>query len=266
MLANATQLKGLIIRATDGEIGKVRQFFFDDDTWAIRYLVVETGGWLANRQVLISPFAINEADWRAKRLMVALTRKQVADSPDIDTHQPISRQHEASYLAYYGYPYYWSGPNLWGSAYYPAGASIPSADSLQAIPYGIGNQAMDSHLRSSAALTGYHMEASDGEIGHLDSFLLDDELWAIRYLEVATRNWWPGQKVLVSPGWVEHVSWTDSKIHVALSRDAIQTAPAYTAATPVTREYENRLHLHYGQPPYWANEIGHAASLIESAL
>ena len=119
MLTNVTFLKGLVIQATDGELGTVDQFYFDDETWAIRYLTVETGGWLGGRQVLISPFSILHTDWPAKRLDVALTKKQVENSPDINTHQPVSRQHEAEYNRYYGYPYYWGGPYMWGPAFYP---------------------------------------------------------------------------------------------------------------------------------------------------
>ena len=110
MLTNAKHLKGFVIRATDGEIGTVDQFYFDDETWAIRYLIVETGGWLAGRRILISPFSVVDADWRVGRLDVALTKKQVEGSPNIDTHRPVSRQHEAAYLGYFGYPNYWGGP------------------------------------------------------------------------------------------------------------------------------------------------------------
>ncbi len=94
MLTNTEQLKGFVIRATDGELGTVDQFYFDDETWAIRYLTVETGGWLGGRQVLISPISVIHTDWQARQLDVALTKKQVEDSPDISTHQPISRQQE----------------------------------------------------------------------------------------------------------------------------------------------------------------------------
>ena len=82
---------------------------------------------------------------------------------------------------------------------------------------------------------------------------MDDEAWAIRYIEVATRNWWPGSKVLISPEWVEQVSWTDCKVYVGLSREAIKNGPDYTDATPITRG-ANRLHLHYGRPPYWLRD------------
>ena len=129
MLTNATHLKGLVIQATDGELGTVDQFYFDDETWAIRYLTVETGGWLGGRQVLISPISVVHTDWQAKRLDVALTKKQVENSPNIGMHQPVSRQHEAEYCGYYGYPYYWGGPFLWGPAFFPAGLAIPATAS-----------------------------------------------------------------------------------------------------------------------------------------
>jgi hypothetical protein len=260
MLTNAAYLKGLAIRATDGELGTVDEFYFDDETWAIRYLTVETGGWLGGRKVLISPFSVVSTDLLDKRLDVALTKKQVENSPDIDTHLPVSRLHEAAYLGYYGYPTYWDGPYLWGPAYYPAGLAIPTTASNQAMADTLRRESTDSHLRSSEAVTGYHIEAADGEIGHVDGFVVDDKAWAIRYIEVATRNWWPGKKVLVSPAWTERVSWTDSKVYVGLTREVIKTGPEYSDSAPITREYENRLYFHYGRPPYWLQEAEHQFS------
>jgi hypothetical protein len=254
MLTNATHLKGLVIRATDGELGTVDQFYFDDETWAIRYLIVETGGWLGGRRVLISPFSVIQTDWAARQLDVALTKNQVEHSPEIDTHQPVSRQHEAAYLGYYGYPCYWGGPYLWGPTFYPAGWKSPTSASAEATADRARRESTDSHLRSSEAVTGYDIEAADGEIGHVDGFVVDDEAWAIRYIEVATRNWWPGKKVLVSPAWIERVTWTTSKVHVGLSREAIKNGPEYVESMPITREYENRLYFHYGRPPYWIHE------------
>ncbi len=260
MLMNTTGLKGLAIQATDGEIGTVEQFYFDDETWAIRYLIVDTGGWLGGRRVLVSPISVLRTDWRARRVDVELTKKQVEQSPDVNTHEPVSRQHEAAYLGYYGYPGYWGGPYLWGSAFYPAGLALAANASTEAVADRIRRESPDSHLRSSEAVTGYHLEAIDGEIGHVDSFLVDDDVWAIRYLDVATRNWWPGNRVLVSPAWVERVSWTDSKVYIDLPRESIRNGPEYTDATVITREYENRLYLHYGRPPYWLDRSEHNAS------
>jgi hypothetical protein len=257
MLANTTHLKGLVIRATDGEIGKVDQLYFDDESWVIRYLTVKTGGWLEDREILISPFSVTNVDWPAKRLDVALTKKQVKDSPNIDTKRPVSRQYETEYLGYYGYPVYWGGPLMWGRGSYPYGLTNRIPTPKEVLAGDVRRASMDSHLRSTTAVTGYHIEAEDGEIGHVAGFFMDDEAWAIRYIEVATRNWWPGKKVLVSPAWIQKVSWVDSKVYVGLYRDAIQTAPLFVDSVSLTREYEDRLYRHYGRPPYWVHEDEH---------
>ena len=266
MLMNSATLKGLVIRATDGELGTVDQLYFDDETWAVRYLTVETGGWLGGRQVLISPISIVNADWQAKRLDVTLTKKQVENSPDIDTRKPVSRQHEAAYLGYYGYPSYWSGPYLWGSEFYPAGLAIPTAASAEEIAARVQSAPVDSHLRSTEAIKGYRLDATDGEIGHVDGFVVDDEVWAIRYLEVATQNWWPGKNVLLSPAWVERVSWADSKVYVALSRETIKSCPEYDKTMPINRQYEDLIYAHYGRPPYWLKEANQRAGFAMSGV
>jgi hypothetical protein len=130
----------------------------------------------------------------------------------------------------------------------------------------IRKESSDSHLRSTEAVTGYRIEADNGEIGHVDGFVVDDEAWAIRYIEVATRNWLPGKKVLVSPAWIERVSWTNSKVYVGLSSEAIKAAPEYVESMPVTREYENRIYFHYGRPPYWLHEPERRSSYSVSGV
>jgi stress response protein YsnF len=254
MFTTAKNLKGLVIRATDGELGAVEQLYFDDETWGIRYLTVKTGSWLNGREVLISPMSVLSADWQARRLDVSLTKKQVENSPDIDTRKPISRQHEAEYSGYYGYPYYWGGPYLWGPGVYPVGMMARPSINGAAAADRIRKESTDSHLRSTEAVIGYHIESKDGEIGHVDNFIIDDEAWAIRYIDVATKNWWPGKKVLFSPAWVERVSWTDSRVYVGLTREAIKNCPEYMDSMLITREYENRIYFHYGRPPYWLDE------------
>ena len=255
MLTNTTNLKGFAIRATDGELGTVEDFYFDDETWAIRYVTVDTGGWLGGRGVLISPISVVHTDWQARRLDVALTKKQVENSPGIDTQRPVSRQQEADFFGYYGYPAYWGGPYLWGPAFYPAGAIYAPVGSTEAVTADkTWKESDESHLRSTATVTGYHIAAKDGEIGHVAGFLVDDKTWAIRYLEVGTQNWWPGKKVLVSPAWIEQISWASSRVSVALSRDEIKSAPEYFEPVRITREYEGRLYRHYGQPPYWLHD------------
>jgi hypothetical protein len=130
----------------------------------------------------------------------------------------------------------------------------------------VRKESTDSHLRSTEAVTGYNIEAADGEIGHVDGFVVDDDAWAIRYMEVATRNWWPGKKVLVSPAWIERVSWTESKVYVGLSRETIKTGPEYIESRPVTREFENLLYSHYGRPPYWLHDAEHKSSFSLSGV
>lgn len=252
MLRKVKDLQGYEIRATDGVIGRVEDVYFDDERWAIRYLVVETGGWLSGRKVLISPAAIGRPDWLGQLLPVSLTKSQVEKSPDIDTRKPVSRQHEAAYLGYYGYPYYWGGVGLWGMGAYPrelttAGAIAANmrAREMPAPPPG------DAHLRGCRAVVGYHIHATDGEIGHVEDFVFDDGTWAIRYLVVNTSNWWVGHSMLVAPPWIEAVDWATAKVSVNLTRQAIQSAPPYDAVAHFMREKEQALHEHYGRTGYW---------------
>jgi len=257
MLQTTAHLKGFAIKATDGSLGTVDDIYFDDETWTVRYLTVKTGGWLSGRQVLISPISVKYADWQGRQLNVSLTMKQVEESPDINKHQPVSRQHEAVYNSYYGYPYYWGGPYLWGSAFYPEGLAVPAHSYEDAQAGKIGVESGDTHLRSTEAVTGYDIDALDGEIGHVAGFVIDDKAWAIRYIEVATKNWLPSKKVLMSPNWVERVSWEDFRVYTELTRDAIKAAPPYMEQMAITRDYENELFVHYGKPPYWLNETRH---------
>jgi hypothetical protein len=250
MLRNVNHTVGFAIRATDGEIGKVAEFYFDDVHWAIRYLVVNTGNWLAERLVLISPISISGIEWEAKRVDVRLTRSQVEKSPDIDTHKTVSRQHEAEYMLYYGYPTYWDGPYMWGRAELPAGLfDTPGG------PVFPPSKLPESHLRGTKEVKGYHIEGADGQIGHVEDFIVDDETWAIRYLVINTSNWWVGRKVLVSPQWIERVSWEESKVHVDLSQLTIKNGPEYNDSVPITRQYEGQLHDYYRRSAYWISKV-----------
>ncbi len=265
MLRSVNDLYGYTVQATDGEIGSVDKFFFDDQTWTIRYLVVDTGTWLPGRQVLISPISLIRTDWTAQRLYVALTKEQIEKSPGIDTHKPVSRQREIEQLDYYGYPYYWYGTGLWGPAAYPAALGVPTAmgypDKMgiasgraasgverQAAPH---KEQGDPHLRSTKEVIGYYIEAQDGEIGHVEDFIIDDKSWAIRYMIVDTVNWWPGKKVLIAPQWVEQVKWAESRVSVDLSREQIKNAPEYDPLALMSGDYEERLYAHYGRPKYF---------------
>lgn len=258
MLRSLTQLKGCALGATDGDVGSVDEVYFDDARWGIRYLVVDTGGWLTGRVVLISPISIRGADWSERIIKVDLTRKQVEESPDIDADKPVSRQQEIAYFGYYGYPWYWGGPFLWGLDTYPLGTNrpmTPADPAAREMQTRIEREleTADHHLRSSAEVTGYSIHATDDDIGHVDDFLFDDASWAIRYMIVDTRNWWPGKKVLISPQWIERIDWPQSEVFVTLTRAAVEASPEYDPSNPPTRDYEADLHRHYGRPGYWSD-------------
>jgi uncharacterized protein YrrD len=248
MLHKVKTLQGYTLNSLDGEIGQVSEFYFDDRHWAIRYLVVDTGNWLTGRQVLISPYALVAAVCEEHRIAVDLTRKQIEDSPSLNCDKPVSRQYEDDYYRYYGWPMYWDGPYMWGNYPYLARDSESGSECTT------GEKQWDPHLRSTHSVHGYHLQASDGEIGHIDDFIIDDDTWAIRYLIVDTRNWWPGKKVLISPQWIERVSWEESKVFVKLSLETIKGAPEYLEETAITRGYEKRLYEHYKTKIYWVGE------------
>ena len=251
MLYTARSIKGYKLDSLDGEIGRVKEFYFDDRHWTIRYLVADTGNWLPGRQVLISPYAMVavNTDIYKEQIEIDLTKKQIEDSPSLNSDKPVSRQFEESYYGYYGWPMYWGGPHTWGA--YPY--IVRDRDKWKAANQ--GGKKWDRHLRSTHAVSGYHLQATDGEIGHVEDFIIDDETWAIRYLLVSTLNWWPGKKVLVSPLWIERVSWDESKVFVNLSREAIKRSPEYTDEFLLTRDYEDALHQHYNRKGYWVDEL-----------
>ena len=264
MLHDLKKLENYKISATDGEIGQVNDFYFDDDKWTVRYLVVEAGTWLSSRKVLISPISVQKPDSIARTLPVSITKAQVQASPDIDTDKPVSRQFVEQYLGYYGYPAYWDGGGMWGEGLYPyamapgyAGYGADKQERERELQTHLANERErhrndDPHLRSCNEVIGYHIHATDGEIGHVAGFVLDDQTWAIRYLIIDTSNWWLGHKVLVAPHWITGVRWSDRTVDVNLSRELIKSAPVYDGNAELTRDQELSLYRHYGRRGYWA--------------
>ncbi len=248
MLIKAKTLYDYTLICLDGEIGKAKEFYFDDRHWVVRYLVVDTGSWLTDRCVLISPYAIAAIMKEERHIVVNLTKKQIEDSPSLDSDKPVSRQFEESYYGFYGWPIYSGGPHMWGA--YP----YIIRDREQYVKAAEDEKSWDPNLRSTYDVSGHHIQASDGEIGHVDDFIIDDETWAIRYLAVDTNNWLPGKRVLVSTQWIERVSWSESKVFVNLTRKNIEQAPEYTEESLLARDYEARLHQHYERPGYWSDK------------
>jgi len=251
-------MEGLAIGATDGTIGKVKNFYFDDQAWVVRYLVVRTTAWLGGREVLVSPYSLGQPNWVEKSLPANISKEQVEHSPSIDSDKPVSRRYEENYLSYYGYPYYWGGNALWGESYYPA-ATFSEGTTQEYNGYAghltspVADDG-DPHLRSCNTVEGYHIHAADGEIGHVDGFLVDDFTWSIRYIVVSTSNWWTGHRVLLSPEWIQSVDWAGSRVEIAIDRQSVKDAPVYDESAPLERDAELQTYNHYGRKIYWQQQ------------
>lgn len=237
MVCSATQMKNRAVLARDGEIGKVVDLLFDDHLWVIRHLVVDTGGWLTGKRVLLSPHSVELTGPDEGYIQVALARKQVEGAPDVETDRPVSRQQEAALYDYYGYPYYWAGGSAWGLAGFPmpsaaagrAGGIMGAAAADETPPP--RREEGDPNLRSCKEVMGYHIEAADGSIGHVEDFMFDPDSWHLRHIMVDTRNWLPGRHVLVEPGSIVAVDWNAREVRVRLTRQQVKAAPQPQDAT-----------------------------------
>jgi hypothetical protein len=252
MLWNASAINGYAIEAKDGRIGTVSDFLFDDTTWLIRWLVVDTGKWLPGRRVLLPPSALGHIDQESESFSVRLAMSEVKDSPNIDADRPVSRQMESHVYDYYGWNPYWSPSFLMGDygylggAYTPATPSRASKECEELIARSQQHTDDDPHLRSAAAVSGYHIKALDGEIGHVEDFFVDDADWSIHYLLVDTRNWWPGKKVLISPRSAKDIDWTHKRVDLNVDRETVKNGPAYDPAMYIDRDYVRKFHGYYG--------------------
>jgi sporulation protein YlmC with PRC-barrel domain len=252
MLRNASAINGYAIVASDGHLGTVSDFLFDDVSWLIRWLVVDTGTWLSGRKVLLPAFALGHLDPARREFVVRLTMQEIKDGPDIDTQRSVSRQMEASIYDHYGWSPYWGAGLYMGGYGYGDGGSLMALSSRESIRRdedmaAVHRGADDQHLRSFEALTGYHIHTSDGDIGHVEDFLVEEADWAIHYLVVDTKNWWPGKRVLVSPRSVTEIDWTDNLVKINVSRRSVKDSPAYDASKTVDRTYEKQFHKYYDE-------------------
>ena len=239
MLKSINEIIGYDIISNEKEdIGKVADFYFDDDTWVVRYLVVDTGSWLRERKVLISPEALENPDWMNKNLPVNLTAEGIENSPPVDKEKPVSRQFEKDLHKYYGWYPYWAMDSFGILA-----ARMQRKKKRQ-------NDA-DPHLRSAREIEGYHIHAEDGQVGHVEDFIVEDATWIIRYMVVDTRNILPGKKVLLSPEWITDIDWREAFVFVDMDKESVKNSPEFNPSDPVNRDYEITLYDYYGRPKYW---------------
>ena len=249
MLRSVKSFLGFSLLATDGDIGKVDDLLFNDDHWTTAYLVVNTGRWLSGRRVLLPPAALGSPSWKERTFPVALKKEQVRNSPGVDLDQPVSRQYEIELHEHYGWMPYW----LPGGSY--SMGTVPLAHPLPEAPIEEEKeQKGDPHLRSVNEVTGYHIIATDGGIGHVKDFIVDDTRWTIRYLVVDTATWFLGRQVIISPNWIRSIDWGDDSVHIDFTKEEVKGSPEYDPSIPVNREYESRLYDYYGRPATWIEE------------
>ncbi|WP_153557496.1 PRC-barrel domain-containing protein [Roseimaritima sediminicola] len=251
MLSTFSDMQGASLSGTDDSVGSLHDLLFDAPQWVVRYLVVDVGRWLPGRRVLLPPAVLESADWSAGMASVPLSRKQVEDSPGVESDRPVSRQKEVELFEYYDMPFYWgpiAQPLAGGEPPpIPLGTTVPvDAARPESTP-----ETDSPNLRSCSEVINYAIEADDDSIGHVEDFVLDDHSWSIRYLVIDTRNWLPGRKVMVAPQWIERISWTEAAVHIAMTRQQILDSPKFDPSRPIEREYEQRLHEHYDRPGYW---------------
>jgi sporulation protein YlmC with PRC-barrel domain len=251
MLYSASDLQGYTIHAADGDIGTLRTLYFDEEEWGVENVVVDTGTWITGKHVLVSPDVLGQPDPHRKHLPVSLTREEIKDCPEINTHETAPGPYTGVTYTRSRRPIFWSSdPFVLDSlAARPGGAPHPSPP--PATPPPVTEQVRAPVLHSSRNIIGYNIQARDGGMGHVEDFIIDTDTWHIRYMVVDTKNWWPGKKVLVSPQWIQAIRWGDAHVTVDLSRDQIKTSPEYDPSQPIPRDYESRLHGHYGRPVYW---------------
>jgi len=247
MLIKTRTLKGYKLLTLDEEIGRVKEFYFDDLHWKVRYLLADTGKWLPGRKVLISPESLIDVRNNTRDIAVKLTKKQIEESPSLDTDKTVSRQFEEAFYEHYSWPIYWEVPYSAESQPYMLSDGIDFDLKVT----NVGEKPLDPHLRSTHNVSGYAVHAKDGEIGRVDDFIIDDLEWAIRYLVVDLHDKKLGEKVLISPKWIDRISWDDSQVFVNLLIEDVKSSPKYVDDDTLTRDYENGLHRHYNCSGYW---------------
>jgi len=264
MLRRASSLHGYTLHAQDDNIGDVHDFYFSTADWTVRYLIVDIGNWFTGRRVMVAPYALQTPNWESREIPVALTKAEIKESPPVDLTQPVTRTHETSLSSHYGWPAYWGLPGAAGMGgvglgmgstagldpIAMSGAQIPD-DVLPGVAEKVTYADDERSLLSMREVTGYQLEATDGSLGHVEDFFVEDEDWRIGYLLIDTSNWLPGKRVLIAPEWVTEIDWTRSRLYVDLTKAQVEQSPEYNPEAAINRDYEKRLYQHYGYMTQW---------------
>lgn len=219
-------LRGQPVMARDGSVGTIEDAYFDDQDWTVRFVVVDTGEWLPGRKVLLPPDALHVDEDGVTA--AGLSREDVRTAPSQDQADTVSSLCDEALATRYGASSYWAATGVVGMGAMPV---LPAEAMLmqqgQAASEGnssdLQERARHTHLRSSREVIGYHIKATDGDIGHVEDLVLDD--WKVSDIVVDTRNWLPGKKVLVSPSAVEDISWGAGSVALRMDKDAVRHSP-----------------------------------------
>jgi uncharacterized protein YrrD len=253
MFRSLHDLCGFTVQAVDGDIGRAEDFFFDDENWIVRYLEVRLGAWIFRHYVLLSITSISPPG--ATFIPANLTKKQIEQSPDINIDSTVSRRNEIDLHDYYGLPYYWSYPPFSIPPSMPSQDIFPESGQYAEPEYDEDEEEsgedQNAHLRSCKDVRGYHVQAINGQIGHVSDFIFDDHDWTIRYLVIDTSNWLHGREVLIATSWISDISWGESKVFVNVTVEKVRKSPPFDPSAPVNRDYEDRIYDYYGRSKYW---------------
>ncbi|NDY72792.1 PRC-barrel domain containing protein [Desulfobacter hydrogenophilus] len=249
MLRSANELIGYKLSALDQIVGSCKDFLFDDRWWTIRHMLADTGGWLIGQKVLISPMSITKQDWKTRHIYLNITKEQIEKCPSPSEDETVSRAHERKISQYYRIPYYWVDSGLWGGTAYPEEMDREISKMIPHSQQEESDEEGENHLRSLKEVTGYYIKANDGNIGHVEEFIMDEKTWALRYVVVDTRNWLPGgKKVLLPLKWAKSVSWANTEFEINLNKADIENGPEFDSKKPITIEYEAQIYDYYGRP------------------
>jgi uncharacterized protein YrrD len=245
MLRTARQLEHCELRAPNGPAGHVTDLLLDPQRWTVRHLVVATGGWLEPHDVMVPVDAFRPGG-NERRIETTMNADEIVHCPSAE---PEAQSEGYAGSEYYDWPGYWGAPGFGdGFLIGLSGWPLPPAALDAARRRATSVDAEREHERSAHALTGRRIEANDGEIGHIDDFVVDDASWRIRAIVVDTRNWWPGKKVAVPPELIDEISPREGKIYVNLTRAAIANRPAFHLRAPLGLDQTDQLHAHHGWP------------------
>ncbi|GGD02692.1 hypothetical protein GCM10007216_36830 [Thalassobacillus devorans] len=260
MLYFASTLKNYNIQANDGELGKVKDLYFDDKKWTVRYLVADTRKWLPGKKVVVSPSGVKAVDTGEEVVHVENNKEDIRHNATLEEKQDFSYEKEMELSDTFGWKQYWAGEFLWGGYLTPMDpveepARAAEPQTTQEPPINDNVHDRKDKLRSSESIKGEFkhgvVHGENGKIGYIKDLMIDEGTWRIRYLLVDTSEWSTNERVLLSPDWLQSVDWLTNDFYIDLKLETIEDGPNYEKDQTVTKEFEEMIYRKYRKEPYW---------------